>query len=691
MDEKNYKKAINQIHASEELKNKTYEKIMKMQLNDNEIKKNTKDKVKKSKNKYAKISYLTGIAAMFMLVFFLSGTYLKTIEKSDDKNETNNKTYINIGTQKNDLPRFASLDELKNTVKKDNENKKNMSRNMIVIMDGEESISNSVSTDKENSKNESKTELGDKSDYSKTNNQVENVDEADIVKTDGKYIYYISQNKVYIVDAKNMELTSKIEYENSSIYSYLGPEQLFINENKLIVLGTYSEIDLIQKQDKSDEYVEDKIKTEQRNFAQAIIYDISDKSKPKEIRKVSLDGYYKDSRMIGKNIYFISAKIPTYYTNITEKEILPCYSDTVSLIKQESINYTDIAYLKSSNTNSYLLVGGFNIENKEKVNIETFYGASADDIYVSEENMYITEYDYGYDEDYGYSYYRSNENNKSNEKTKIYKFNLKDSQIKLQCTGEVNGYLKNQFSMDEYEGNLRVAITSGYNENSSNAIFVFDKDLKEIGKIEDLAQGEKIYSVRFTGKIGYVVTFEQIDPLFVIDLSDPYNPVVKGQLKIPGYSSYLHPYDETHIIGIGYNTESNGYGGVRNTTLKMSMFDISNLENPKEIFNVSIGNEKSSSEVINEHKALFYNKQKNLIGFPVYFQQAPDYKDSFVIYKIDMEKGFEKYGEISEESKRYNYNSRMIYIGETIYVIRYDEIISYNMNDLKEIGRVELK
>ncbi len=691
MDEKNYKKAINQIHASEDLKNKTYEKITKMQLNDNEIKKNTKDKVKKSKNKYAKISYLTGIAAMFMLVFFLGGTYLKTIEKSDDKNETNNKTYINIGTQKNDLPRFASLDELKNTVKKDNENKKNMSRDMIAIMDGEESISNSVSTDKENSKNESKTELGDKSDYSKTNNQVENVDEADIVKTDGKYIYYISQNKVYIVDAKNMELTSKIEYENSSIYSYLGPEQLFINENKLIVLGTYSEIDLIQKQDKSDEYVEDKIKTEQRNFAQAIIYDISDKSKPKEIRKVSLDGYYKDSRMIGKNIYFISAKIPTYYTNITEKEILPCYSDTVSLIKQESINYTDIAYLKSSNTNSYLLVGGFNIENKEKVNIETFYGASADDIYVSEENMYITEYDYGYDEDYGYSYYRTNENNKSNEKTKIYKFNLKDSQIKLQCTGEVNGYLKNQFSMDEYEGNLRVAITSGYNENSSNAIFVFDKDLKEIGKIEDLAQGEKIYSVRFIGKIGYVVTFEQIDPLFVIDLSDPYNPVVKGQLKIPGYSSYLHPYDETHIIGIGYNTESNGYGGVRNTTLKMSLFDISDLENPKEIFNVSIGNEKSSSEIINEHKALFYNKQKNLIGFPVYFQQAPDYKDSFVIYKIDMEKGFEKYGEISEESKRYNYNSRMIYIGETIYVIRYDEIISYNMNDLKEIGRVELK
>lgn len=691
MDEKNYKKAINQIHASEDLKNKTYEKIMKMQLNDNEIKKNTKDKVKKSKNKYAKISYLTGIAAMFMLVFFLGGTYLKTIEKSDDKNETNNKTYINIGTQKNDLPRFASLDELKNTVKKDNENKKNMSRDMIVIMDGEESILNSVSTDKENSKNESKTELGDKSDYSKTNNQVENVDEADIVKTDGKYIYYISQNKVYIVDVKNMEITSKIEYENSSIYSYLGPEQLFINENKLIVLGTYSEIDLIQKQDKSDEYVEDKIETEQRNFTQAIIYDISDKSKPKEIRKVSLDGYYKDSRMIGKNIYFISAKIPTYYTNITEKEILPCYSDTVSLIKQESINYTDIAYLKSSNTNSYLLVGGFNIENKEKVNIETFYGASADDIYVSEENMYITEYDYGYDEDYGYSYYRTNENNKSNEKTKIYKFNLKDSQIKLQCTGEVNGYLKNQFSMDEYEGNLRIAITSGYNQNSSNAILVFDKDLKEIGKIEDLAQDEKIYSVRFIGKIGYVVTFEQIDPLFVIDLSDPYNPVVKGQLKIPGYSSYLHPYDETHIIGIGYNTELNGYGGVINTTLKMSMFDISDLENPKEIFNVSIGNGKSSSEIINEHKALFYNKQKNLIGFPVYFQQAPDYKDSFVIYKIDMEKGFEKYGEISEGSKRYNYNSRMIYIGETIYVIRYDEIISYNMNDLKEIGRVELK
>ncbi|MCX4275311.1 MAG: beta-propeller domain-containing protein, partial [Candidatus Gastranaerophilales bacterium] len=150
---------------------------------------------------------------------------------------------------------------------------------------------------------------------------------------------------------------------------------------------------------------------------------------------------------------------------------------------------------------------------------------------------------------------------------------------------------------DEYDGNLRVATTNGYDEESENQLYILDENLKEIGKIENLAKGEKIYSVRFIGKIGYIVTFKQIDPLFVIDLSNPTAPVVKGELKIPGYSSYMHPYDETHIIGIGYNTKSNGYGGVTNANMKMSMFDVSDLENPKEMFNINIGEKYASSEI----------------------------------------------------------------------------------------------
>lgn len=197
--------------------------------------------------------------------------------------------------------------------------------------------------------------------------------------------------------------------------------------------------------------------------------------------------------------------------------------------------------------------------------------------------------------------------------------------------------MNNQFSMDEYEGNLRVATTyvvetrteENYDEETgigsisyeeplySNRLYILDDNLKEIGKIDDLAKDEKIYSVRFMGKMGYIVTFEQVDPLFVIDLSDPTNPQIKGELKIPGYSSYLHPYDETHIIGIGYNTKSNGYGGITTDNMKMSMFDVSDVENPKEMFSIDIGKSYTSSELLYNHKVLFYKKSDNLIGFPV--------------------------------------------------------------------------
>ena len=145
----------------------------------------------------------------------------------------------------------------------------------------------------------------------------------------------------------------------------------------------------------------------------------------------------------------------------------------------------------------------------------------------------------------------------------------------------------------------------------------------------------------------YMVTFKQIDPLFVINLSDPTNLVVKGELKIPGYSSYLHPYDETHIIGIGYNTKSNPYGGITNSSMKMSMFDVSDLENPKEMFHIDMGEESVYSEITRNHKALFYHKDKNLIGFPITYREidAKFRKNGLAMYKIDLKKGFEKYGE----------------------------------------------
>ena len=240
--------------------------------------------------------------------------------------------------------------------------------------------------------------------------------------------------------------------------------------------------------------------------------------------------------------------------------------------------------------------------------------------------------------------------------------------------------------MDEYDGNLRVAITyeqlnDDETENTKvNRLYVLDENLEKIGEINDFAEGEQIYSVRFIGKIGYVVTFEEIDPLFVIDLSDPTNPQIKGELKIPGYSSYLHPYDENHIIGIGYNTKDNGHGGIATDTIKMSMFDVSDLENPKEIFSTNIGDDNTYSEIMYNHKILFYNNEKNLIGFPI----LTGGKTGFVIYKINLENNFENVAEVLYSNEKYNRMiQRIIYIDNNLYVLSNTDIVKYDLNTIE--------
>lgn len=646
MNKDNYKKAIDQIHASKELKEKTLENI-------------SKSNIKYKSNSPTYIKYLSACAIFLVLV---STSIIILKNNKNINNKTNN--YINntqtIAKTENNLPRFENIEQLKNVIKQ------NRSSSIVTS----DMVKEVMDTNKETSKTE-------KNNYSKTNVQVENVDEADIVKTDGKYIYYVSNQKVYIVKAEELKVVSEIEVKEKNKVFY--PKEIYINKNKLIILGSYNEHDSNVLQEIIGKVTEDTVHVSNKYMAKAMVYDLSNIKEPKLIREVALDGDYIESRMIEDNIYFISNKIPMYATNIKDEEILPLIQDTAVSENEKHIECTDIAYFRDTTNYSYLMIGAFNINNNTPVSTETFFGASSN-VYASEKNLYITQNIYG-------------NNNYENIKNVIYKFNLEEGQIKLQCKAEVNGNVNNQFSMNEYQGNLRIATTSSEKGNSSNQLYVLDNDLKEIGKIDNFAEGEKIYSVRFIGKVGYIVTFKQVDPLFVIDLSNPQKPIIKGELKIPGYSSYLHPYDETHIIGIGYNTKSNGYGGITNSTIKMSMFDISNLENPKEIFNTSIGNEYSFSEIIYEHKALFYNEEKNLIGFPITFREnsARDDRNGFVIYKINIENGFEKYGEIKQKIDYETNIDRAIYINNKFYTLSEKVITLYDLETMKKINQLEIE
>lgn len=431
-------------------------------------------------------------------------------------------------------------------------------------------------------------------DYSDTNVQVKGVDEADIIKTDGRYIYLIAQEKLIIAKAypaRNAEILSSSELMGFQ------PKELFIHDDRLLIFG-------------SDNYREVSLR----------LYDISDKEDPEKIRDVDFEGRYLTSRKINENVYFVINSRPDYYRTEPEvcDDIVPTYEEDG--IEEPIARCTDIGYIEPIQAEQFITVASISMTDEDQeIEKETIIG-SGQNVYASKENLYIAQTNWP-----TYSFGEISEG--WNEKTIITKFSLERGRIKFVATGDVPGHILNQFSMDEFDGHFRIATTKGqvWGGNSTNNVYVLNQAMTVVGELEDLAPGEKIYSVRFMGEKGYVVTFKKVDPLFVIDLSKPHNPKVLGKLKIPGYSDYLHPFDENHIIGIGKDTveaaedQKTGrqldfawYQGV-----KMAIFDVSDVENPIELHKVIIGDRGTDSEALRDHKAFLFDREKNLLVIPI--------------------------------------------------------------------------
>lgn len=521
-------------------------------------------------------------------------------------------------------------------------------------------------------------------DYSTTNNQVSNVEEADIVKTDGNYIYYVTNNKLIIIDnkdPKNLKETYKEDYKDSNF----SPQEIYIYNSKLVVLGnTY-----ISSRDDLKTFTNSTMDcVSYNNKTKAIIYDISNKENVSQVRELELTGNLLSSRMINDCLYIVSNQyINTYrilkreISEFNGDEYKPVYRDTAISKEEKKIEYNQIECFDEISSANFLTIAGINVNNNEEANIKTFLG-SGSEIYVSENNMYIAKNNINYN----YSTREMQSNS-----TKILKLSLNNTDIDYKAEADIPGYINNQFSMDESNGTFKIATTIGaqwvINEKTTNSLFILDENLEELGRIEELAKGEKIYSVRYTNDRAYIVTYKQVDPLFVIDISDSKNPTLLGELKIEGYSTYLHPYDENHLIGFGYDTKFNG----RTTTtngLKMVMFDITDLSNPKELFKVEIGDRYTSSSLLYNHKALLFSKEKNIIGFPINsYKNKSIYKAQ--IYNIDLENGFTLKGEIIQNSST-NQIERIIYIGNIYYTVSQNEIQAIDMNTLEELSSIKL-
>ncbi|MDP4090698.1 MAG: beta-propeller domain-containing protein, partial [Bacillota bacterium] len=365
-------------------------------------------------------------------------------------------------------------------------------------------------------------------------------------------------------------------------------------------------------------------------------------------------------------------------------------------------------YCPEAVDSNYIMVTSINLNKPDEQAKVTATLGAAGNIYCSTDNLYVAGYNYGSgDSEQG--------------KTVIYKFSLKDGEVTYKSSGKVSGGILNQFSMDESNGYFRVATTEqNYTKGNSsqlNNLFILDSDMKLSGSLENLAQGEKIYSVRFMGDRAYMVTYRTTDPLFVIDLKSPSAPKVLGELKIPGYSNYLHPYDENHIIGFGKDAEVVGEGTSTERAyyqgMKLAMFDVTDVNNPKLMFKTGIGDRGTDSQLLYDHKALLFSKEKNLLAFPVRVAEIADKstvnkaaygETTFIgayVYNIDLQSGFtlkgkithaEAGGDIQDNAKEIPYDfsiQRILYIDNNLYTVSDKNIKANSIKDLAEIGSLK--
>ena len=557
--------------------------------------------------------------------------------------------------------------------------------------------------------------------YSTTNIQVENVDEADITKTDGDYIYSLSEEKVIITDVRDenqIKIASEIEQNDSDII----PIDLILYNNKLVVIS--------EEIESSAPYYYKNY----NNITFVSIYDISDKENPKEVKNYQLEQTYYTSRCIDGKLYVISSG----YLKEENDEIVTYYYEDGEQIDP---GYKNIKRIKDLNTDAQTILSMLDLNNiNEKVKVNS-YLMDVENAYVSENNIYLL--DEKYEGGYSYTpeissifgfkgilgafsndYY---ENEDSGTYTNIYKFNLlEDGSIKYDKKAKEKGETINQFSIDEYAGSLRMAL---YDSEGSRVV-IFNNEMEKIGETEALAEGERMYSSRFLGNKAYLVTYKTIDPLFVIDLSNPERPEVLGELKIPGYSTYLHPYDENHLIGIGMQTEErvnrDSSGRIRSTSavitgMKMALFDVTDVNNPVQISETVIGDSRTTSAILTNHKALLFSKEKQLLAIPVNnytedfeIENSSDEYDSIVssytnynkqyvsegyfVYNINLTDGFTLKGTITHEktkSNKFYYNvSRLLrglYIDDNLYTVSEDYVKVNRLEDLQEISQLKIK
>lgn len=680
---------------------------------------------RKNKNKMI-IRLCTGFAACLVLVV---GTVFWC--RTNTENKAGELASRTVHVAKNNESRMASsYDEIYKTMSEKATDHSDKYRTKATAKSS--SSDSTISSDGVKKKSDSKA-------YSTTNIQTEGVDEGDVVKTDGEYIYIVNSKKpvVNIVKAQGKETKKiakiKIKYNKEDI----NVKEIYYADNKLIVISGVYEDDVLYG-------IEDSVSGVNNGKSITIIsvYDITDRSNPKLIKQNTQQGAFDSSKLSGNYVYTISEA----NVNITDKK-----DSCVPEINEKPMDYSKIYLPNKIDDCSYTVITVMDINNPDKFYDQTAIAGNVQNVYVSENNIYLIDDKYeeidisdtkkgknilkkknigklqeskknlsakeikkvkkAYGGEYDWSKVTETRKIgyfKSQIKTNIVKYSYKDGKLNFVNENSVEGYVDSNLSFDEKAGCLRFVSsnsTSSYagertvlkdgkdkiitenivNTNDyekyyeeevlDNNVYVLDENLKEVASIKGLAKNESVYAVRYLGNYGYFVTYENTDPLFTVDFSDMKNPKIVGKLKLPGYSDYLHFYDENSMLGLGM--ENDKY-------LKLEMYNVSNGK-AKQI-SKKVLKRYMDSDALHEYKSIIVDKEKNLIGFNATLSNG-NYDDVYVLYRFE-NNNFKKLAEVSLSGE--SCAVRGLYIDNYFYIVTLGKDVKVlDLNNYKVVKKLK--
>ena len=521
-------------------------------------------------------------------------------------------------------------------------------------------------------------------DYSETNVQVKGVDEADIVKTDGSYIYYIAGNQLNILkpDGASTKLVSSTSLSSDDSWWGYNSEMFLLGSRLMIITQSYSTI-----------WINDANSNYQTNTDQtsAVIYDISNPAKPVQVVSLGQSGNYVSSRMIGDYVYLVTSQYIYNPVKDTPITYIPSTSDGV---ESKLLQPTDLYVGGNPQNAAYTVIGSINLKSGANFTSAKAVFGGTSEVYANADHLLLAfgRYDsetlpIAPDKD-GKNVQITN----SSSSTDLVLLGLSEGQITKLASGNVPGNLLNQFAMDEYKNVIRIVTTLDssvqriytdgvdtyeYDNTSANALYTLDLNLKVLGKIENLAKDEYVKSVRFDGDIGYFVTFRQVDPLFAVDLANAASPRILDTLKIPGFSEYLHVFKDNLLLGIGYNADETT-GQMQG--VKLSMFDTADKANVKEVATEKV--DASWTAVGSNHKAILVDAEKNLIAFPA--------DSAYFIYRYTADNGFTLAARVSMTADLSSWNLRGLFIGNYFYVLGDSGVTVISLSDFTVLTTVKL-